>query len=92
MMYPVVFPTGVDGVQEIRIEVEFSWIAVRLVGGEAAVMKIKHEVRASLCIHVGTCFDVILSSKTFRVFLGCPVMRLMYIYRNVVQRLMRDPH
>ena len=88
MMYPVVFPSGVGGVQEIRIKVEFSWIAVRLVGGEAAVMKIKYEVRASLCIHVGTCFNVILSFKIFGIFLGCPVMRLMYTYSTVFQRLM----
>ena len=90
MMYPVVFPSGMGGVQEIRIKVEFSWIAVRLVGAEAAVMK--YEVSASLCIHVGRRFDVILSSKTFGVFLGYPVIRLMYTYRNVVQRLMGDPH
>ena len=61
-MYPVVFPSGVGGVQETRIAVEFSWTAMRSVGTEAAVMRIMHRVDVSLCIHMGA---NILSSKTY---------------------------
>ena len=66
------------GVQEIWILVGPSWTTVRLVGTEATVMKIEHGVGASLNIHMGTCFDTILSSKTCDAFVGFPIMRLMH--------------
>ena len=80
-MYPVVFPSGVGGVQETWIAVGFSWTAMRSVGVEATVMRIRHRVGVTLCIHMGA---IILSSKT--------ILLNKLLYCNYISGLIGNSH